>query len=332
MKDIYLRVFDAYGLKVKNISRGWGSYICKTDKGVKLIKEEKRSVDQLLFEHQLKEHLYRNGFSNIDRYCVTDNKAPFVKINKNTYVVKSWVDGKECEFEDLSKVAMAAETLAKLHNASKGFFVHSKNTERTHQQNFPITMRKNCNELLRFYKHVRKQSRWSDFDVAYLEHYESYHEDCVGAMMELEKIGYNRLIKKTDMEKILCHNNYTTHNLIVDDGHLMVVNFDFAEYKLPIFDVVQMMRKAMPKWDWDFETGWNILCCYEKIREIKPDELKVLYCLLLYPFKFWKICNYYYNHNRVWEPKISKTKLNKLLVQKENKKEFLNQMKKEISW
>ena len=48
-----------------------------------------------------------------------------------------------------------------------------------------------------------------------------------------------------------------------------------------------------------------------------------LYYRLAYPEKFWKIVNFYYNSGKAWIPQRNQEKLDKLLAQEQQKKNFL---------
>jgi len=84
------------------------------------------------------------------------------------------------------------------------------------------------------------------------------------------------------------------------------------------------MRKVMEKNDWDIDIGSMILDNYTRVLPIDKDELKLLYVLLLYPEKFWKITNFYYNGKKSWVPQRNIQKLIGIQEQMEMKKQFLD--------
>ena len=82
----------------------------------------------------------------------------------------------------------------------------------------------------------------------------------------------------------------------------------------------------MEKNDWNNELGLHILDEYKKYHTLEKDDLRLLYVLLLYPEKFWKITNYYYNSKKSWIPQKNVQKLQILGDQMENKRLFLNNL------
>ena len=57
------------------------------------------------------------------------------------------------------------------------------------------------------------------------------------------------------------------------------------------------MRKILEKNNWSIKLGEDMLNAYDSVKQITKNELETLSLMLLYPEKFWKITNYYYNSN-----------------------------------
>ena len=71
-----------------------------------------------------------------------------------------------------------------------------------------------------------------------------------------------------------------------------------------------------------FETG---ISGYSIYRHLTEKDFLFLYLLFLYPEKFWKISNQYYNHRKSWIPPRTLEKLQKVLAQNEERHSFLKQ-------
>ena len=88
-------------------------------------------------------------------------------------------------------------------------------------------------------------------------------------------------------------------------------------------DLYLFLRKTMEKnhYDWRlFERG---IAGYSEQRSIDVHDLRFLYLLFLYPEKFWKISNQYYNHRKSWiSPKMLE-KLEKIPAQNQERHSFL---------
>ena len=58
------------------------------------------------------------------------------------------------------------------------------------------------------------------------------------------------------------------------------------------------MRKVMEKHGWNLDLGLSMLDSYERVLPMEPKERGCLYYLFLYPEKYWKQLNFYYNANK----------------------------------
>ena len=62
---------------------------------------------------------------------------------------------------------------------------------------------------------------------------------------------------------------------------------------------------------------------YERVLPVSEVERQVLYYLFLYPEKYWKQLNFYYNSKKAWFPARNMEKIRILMEQAENQKNFL---------
>jgi len=329
MRELNPQILKAFNLRSKNSKRMFGAYYCETNKGLKIVKETHLEQGKVLFVHSAKEHLIKNGFENIDRYCISKEGLPYFEYNKNTYVIKDWIEGKECNFQNETEIQRATKVLAEMHNASRGMKPIQDSIISMYYGELPMKTVKNYKELIRIYKNTRNRGKWTNFDVSFLKSYKKYSEDMVEALEVLEKCNYEKLVNDGKVDNIFCHNKYTNHNIQLDERGIMITNFDNCGYQLPVFDFQMFVEKIMSKNDWDIKIGLGLIDEYCKTKPLSKDEYQLLYFLLLFPKKYWKLCNHYYNTRRCWSPKISETKLDGIIEQSGNKKDFLNTYKKQ---
>ena len=88
-------------------------------------------------------------------------------------------------------------------------------------------------------------------------------------------------------------------------------------------DLYRFMRKAMEKHGWSLSLGMDMLNAYEKVLPLGEKERKCLYYLFLYPEKYWKQINYYFNANKAWIPARNMDKIIGLEAQEESRRGFL---------
>ena len=108
---------------------------------------------------------------------------------------------------------------------------------------------------------------------------------------------------------------------------MAVVNFEKCVWDNPVRDLYLFMRKLLEKSGWSQELGTLLLDTYRRERPLQPEDCRQLYFRLLYPEKFWKIANFYYNSGKAWIPGRNMDKLEKLLAQEQEKIRFLENFK-----
>ena len=108
-----------------------------------------------------------------------------------------------------------------------------------------------------------------------------------------------------------------------DDREAVPVNFERAVVDVQITDFYDFLRKVMEKHNWDVELGNRMISEYDKVRNISGEEHRILKVMLMYPEKFWKIVNQYYNGNKSWIPDKNMGKLDVVLNQEDRKEKFV---------
>ena len=92
---------------------------------------------------------------------------------------------------------------------------------------------------------------------------------------------------------------------------------------MAISDFGQFLRKMMEKQNWDVRMGFRMIEEYDRVRTIPKEEKIYLKISMIYPEKFFKLVNCYYNTNKAWVPDKNTEKLEALIRQQEKRETFL---------
>lgn len=354
MEDRSQEALKRYRIKIYNIYRARGAFLLETDCGLKLFKCFEGSKNRTMFENKVKEHLFQHGYPNTDLFVRTlDDEIISEDSSGCQYIMKNWFWGEECNLKDLSQVEEAAANLAKLHCILKNVEFSVEQIEHNISPDLKLTFEKRNRELKRVKSYVRDKKQKNEFELSYLNYYDNFYEQGIAAARKLAQSNYNSLLAEAVANCSVCHGNYTYHNIIMlknkteamartyippgwinkqplsvtelgdSVGAIATTNFEKSYIGMQITDLYHFMRKVMEKNDWDVLYGSNIIEAYDRIKPISKPELNILYLLLLYPEKFWKITNFYYNSKKSW---ISGRNIQKLITigeQNEKKDRFL---------
>ena len=114
------------------------------------------------------------------------------------------------------------------------------------------------------------------------------------------------------------------HHILMGRDYVAVTGFGRMHLGLQVEDLYYFMRKVMEKHNWDCGLGNGMLEAYERVLPMSRMERECLYFMFLYPEKYWKQINFYYNANKAWIPARNTEKIESLKAQEKNRKRFVD--------
>lgn len=310
------RQFD---IKIESIKPNKGVYQLKTNKGVRCLKKISYGTQKLLFVYGAKEHLYNNGFENIDRYYLNTEGKAYALVNEDIYTLSEWIEGRECDFYNDDDLVLATKALASFHIASKGYEPSENSKLKSDLGRWPHLMEKRIKSFDKMKEMVRKKKNHkSDFDLSYIKSVDYYKNLGKKALSILNDSNYYNLCKDTEEEKSFCHHDFTYHNIILgEDNKVSVIDFDYCKRELRTFDLANFMIKVLKRREWNFDIAKAIIDNYNEVSPLKEDEYKVLYAFLIFPQRYWRICNRYYYNEVNWVQNTFNKKMEELIAEQD---------------
>lgn len=318
MNDRVLTLLDNYEFTVLRTWKGRGAIIFESSDGIKCLREYHKSREKLPLLENLLMKVEEEGICDVDHYAKTKEGEYWVEDRDGiTYVVKDYHEGRECAVSNLEDVRSAASLLAKLHNT---MVIKS-------EENRVVTLEeelsKHTRELVRIYKYLRAKSQKSDFELFLLKNYLPYLQEAKEVQAKALETDYQPLYAEVMHQGCYSHGDYQYHNVLFKENGMAVLNFEKATPDVPICDFTYFMRKVMEKNEWSHEVGISLMEAYDRFRPMGDLEKKQLYYRLLYPEKFWKVVNFYFNNAKSWIPTRNREKIEQFMRQEDAKKEFL---------
>ncbi len=323
------RQFD---IKIETIKANKGVYYLKTNKGERCLKRINYGPQKLLFVYGAKEHLIKNGFSNLDRYYLNINDEPYALVNEDLYTLSEWLEGRECDFRNIDEVKIAAKTLAGMHEASKGYDPPENSKLKSDLGRWPHLMEKRTKSLDKMKDIIRKKNIKNDFDMIYLKSMEFYRDLGKQALQTLKESNYYELCMVAEQEKTFCHHDFTYHNIIIDNNEKPhIIDFDYCKREVRTFDISNFMIKVLKRVDWNIDFAKAIIESYNSVCKLRDDEYKVLYAYLQFPQRYWRLANRYYYNEVNWGQNTFTNKLSSIIDEKDKFLSFLNEFKQEYN-
>lgn len=307
-----------FNLQLESISPNRGVYLIKTNKGVKCLKRLNYGVQKLLFIYGAKEHLINNGFPYIDRYMLTSEGNPYVEYGDDLYVITEWVEGRECDFRNNYEAVNAASTLAKFHEASKGYEMIDGAKLKSDLGRWHHLMTKRRDGLKKMKIMAENRLDKSEFDRLFIDNVELYVGLANEAIDTLNRSKYDEVVKNTLQEKSFCHHDYTYHNIIFDSkDNAFIIDFDYCKYEVRSYDISSFLIKVLKRNDWRFELACELMNEYNRVNPILDDEYTVILAFLKFPQRLWRLANRYYYNESNWPDNTFLRKIREIIDEKD---------------
>lgn len=315
MREKGTDVTTKYNIEVKKAGRARGAMLLTTESGPLLLKECPRTEQRLEFEQQI-----HRAIAASDCLCSdvmienAEGKLLTLDGEQKPYIIKKWYYGEECNPTEREDVCAAAQCLGKLHTLMYGKIPVN---DRLLGGNLIVCYERYNREMQRARNFVRNKRHKTDFELQLLRGFDTFFESCLHTLDLLKQSEYPSMYREALKQGELIHGDYNYHNIIFTSQRekAAIVNFESACVNLRIIDICNFLRKVMEKNDWDEDLGLEILQSYDRERKITAKERNLLKILLMYPEKFRKVVNHYFNGNKSWIPVKSMEKL--ILVHKQ---------------
>lgn len=329
MNERSLAVLEQYDLVSQDVFHGRGSFICRTDKGRKLLYpfHGSESKAALLYSLQLKRK--QNGERFVD-IPVATKEGGFVSTDMygNRFILKDWVEAPECDINNPVQLAAAMKALAAFHKAFRldesERELYDKFTKKP--ESLSLMVAKRNREISKVYKYIRAKNNKTDFEFAFLHVADFFINQGRQVAEKLMDGQCDELYEEAGQKGIFSHGDFSQHEVILQDSEAHVIHPEHFVCSVQVEDLAHIMRKVLEKNDWDIETGMNMIESYDRERTLSPEERRFLYLRLSYPEKFRKLANRYYNSKKSWISVRQEDKLARLIEQDKKKELFIEKL------
>ena len=328
--DWGMEAAEKYGLEITNARRGRGSWIFETNRGLMLLKEYKGSVKRLEFEEAVLDTMKEAGSLRVDQYIRNQEGELISTAEDGTrYLVKHWFSDRECDLKDRREILSVVRQIAVLHQSLRK--VEAKEEWNLKSMISPPlyeAMEKHNRELRKARNFIRGKQKKNEFELTVIAGYDSFYQQAKEAEEGMRMV-FAREEEEIRGQYQVCHGELNQHHILIGDSYVAVTEFNQMHLGLQVEDLYYFMRKIMEKHDWDLGLGVSMLNAYERVLPLCRIERECLYYLFLYPEKYWKQINFYYNANKAWIPVRQTEKIQNLERQQEQRMEFLEMIQKE---
>lgn len=325
MNERYIEVLQQYDLEVLSVRRGRGAWVCETDKGLKLLKEYQGTVKRLEFEYHVFDQIREANYPYVDQYVRNrENELVSIAGDGSRYILKDWYDNRECNLKDSKEILQAVSGIANLHRLFRQIeFLEEWDMGSIVAKPLYLEMERHNKELRRARNFIHNKRKKSEFELCVIENFNQFYQQALEAKAGMEALQDGAFEKHI----FLCHGSLDQHHILMGSNYLVFIEFNRMHLGAQMEDLYYFMRKVMEKHSWNQHLGLSMLDTYQQVLPMTEHERQCLYYLFLYPEKYWKQINFYYNANKAWIPSRNVEKLRKQEEQSGLRNEFLKNIK-----
>lgn len=324
-KSMIKKVLENYNFSIIDIAKARSSYKIDTNIGTVCLKRVKHNKTKTLNSNYLAEELSKNNFPYACKFFKTKDNYLFATHKKAYFYVMEWIDGDECDLNDIDEACDCIRLLAKFHISSQ--CIDTKVLKiKNNLKNWPRIFKKNLEDLEKFKKHIEKKRLRSEFDKIYKSYLDAFYNMGKMCLQVLNASDYHALSKKANEQKLVCHDSFYYQNIIKRNDIYYIVSLDNILIDLYINDLSKFIRRLMFKkeYQWDFEKARVMIEAYSSINKLSESELKAMLSMIIFPHKFCRLGKKRYIKHKDWSENKYLRKLNKLLRYSDAQQKFLN--------
>ena len=288
---------QGYDIRLISSYRTRSGLVCRTDRGLLELKKTFFDDSALETEEALREYLFERGFRGTERIVRTTDNLPAYRVDENAYILVKYSAGTSLDTENINDLKFAAGGLAFFHNAAEGF---SHENLRKNSVVSEEVYKRRYRELSAIRKRITKFGEYSPVDRIVMEYCGYYLERINHAAELLKKADCERLLLEADKKQSICHNAFKGENIMRgENGNALVSGLAGCTADMSIADLSVILRKYIKNTSADEKGIISIIGAYDEVRSVNSEEMGVIKGMLVYPYKFLKLCSEHYNKRRV---------------------------------
>jgi CotS family spore coat protein len=308
------RIMNHWGLTVLGYQQIKDVFQVETEKGVKNLKVSPLVPKRLLFVHQAILHLQNNGFEGMYPLIPALDGRTYITDGRYAYSLFDWIEGSQCDFDNLNELRDSTRLLAEFHQKSRGFIPPDHSNMRNRLGKCLHHFEEYYQDLLDF-KDTAATMPDDPFAQIYLSQVDYFLPIAARAITKLRQSSYPDLVKTARQHHTFCHGDPAARNFILTPGkQIFMIDFDSFRLDLPVMDLIKFARRVLKKYCWEFEVAKVLVDAYLEVTPLSVNELEVMKAVFYFPQKFWRMATRYFHHHDRHSPERALQKFKKYVA------------------
>ncbi|MCX7695822.1 MAG: CotS family spore coat protein [Caloramator sp.] len=289
---------NKYGIEIIDIQKKRSVYkILSNKSSIYCLKEVNHNFSRFKWLPSFLLYLKEKEFLNCP-LLVKDNQGQyyFKTDNHKYYYLTNWIDGNECEIDNLEDALNSIILLSQFHKKSEGF--NSKQILFEYSRIIKEYIKKK-DDVIRYKNLIINKKIMSYFDMLYIEAFNNQISLAEKSLIYLLNSNYRNLNKIAIKKKLICHNSFYYQNIIKSDNDLYLIDFDKIIYETVEYDLGKFIQRLMfrKSYNWQFDKAKLLIDKYISCYDNSIDY-RLLLSIIIFPHKYWKLGNKKYDKKK----------------------------------
>ncbi len=298
MDDMNTKILQqGFGVKLLSSYRTRTGLVCRTDRG--LLEMKKTFSDDVSLEsgYALSDYLASKGFDGPDKAYRTTEDMPCYRIDDSAYILVRYIPSRRMETDSMDDIKEMAEALALFHNAAEGFADERMRYTCGSADSF---FSRRTGEFSRIRKRIKNFGDYTPVDLMVIKYFDYYMDRIHTAEELMHGSGFDEASQRAEENRTVCHNAFKGDNVRkAETGNVIISGLEGCTYDVSITDVAHLIRRYIKNADADERGISAVLESYADKRAVSKQDIGIIKGMLVYPYKFLKLCNEHYNKRRV---------------------------------
>lgn len=320
------KVLARYGLDDAGISGGENMYMIECGAGYRCLNRVKHGGANIEKIYGMTRYLSQKGFANVPGFIRTSNNRLYVKNKHSRFYMTQYIDGNACDFDNPEEVRKCIGLLSSFHASCSGAGGRRYFKVKNRIRDWPSIFNEHCESLISNKSIISGKRIKSGFDIGYSENLDFYHRLGLASIDLLNRYDYDALCSRAVKDRSICVRDISAKNFVKDgDGRIWILSLAEAGRDVRIFELGRLVQKVISRdsFRYSFDSCAGMIEAYNSIIPVSRDELGVLLAAIIFPYKFYKLGRRRYKKNKFWTEEKYMHKLDRLLVNVDAQKEFI---------
>ena len=118
--------------------------------------------------------------------------------------------------------------------------------------------------------------------------------------------------------------------MIDKHDNINILDFDYCKREVRSYDIANYIIRVLKKNNWDINICKSIIESYNSNLELRYEDIFLIYGFLLFPQRFWRVCNRYFYNDVLIRQNVFLSQLEKLVNERESYMNFIDNFEREF--